>query len=103
MLKVPPPKRKLYRYYKAFDENSLKTDLKSKLVLIKILDYSSFEDIFINVLNTHAPIKIKIKRANNHEFMAKPLCGQVENSESSGTSEFCFPLFLFRLFDFDLL
>ena len=34
------------------------------------IDYSSFEDI-INVLNTYAPIKTKITRAKNHEFMTK--------------------------------
>ena len=49
-----PPKRKLYIDYKAFDGNSFNNDLKTKLAPIKILDYSSFEDIFINVLNTHA-------------------------------------------------
>ena len=46
---------------------------KKTCILVKILDYSSFEDIFINALNIHAPIKTKIIRANNHEFMAKAL------------------------------
>ena len=67
-----PPKRNIYRDYKAFNENSFNNDLKSKLDLIKILDYSFFEDIFMNVLNTHAP-EIKVIRANNHEFMTKAL------------------------------
>ena len=43
-------------------------DIKSKLDSIKSLDYSSFECIFFNVLNTHASI-----RSNNHELMTKPL------------------------------
>ena len=30
-------------------------DLKAKLNSVKILDHSSFEDILINVLKTHAP------------------------------------------------
>ena len=68
-----PPKRKLYRDYKTFDENNFNNDLKSKLDTINNLDYSTFEDIFISVLNTHAPIKTKILRANNHEFMTKAL------------------------------
>ena len=68
-----PPKRKLYRDYKAFDENSFNNDLKIKLDVIKILDYSSFEDTLINVLNTHTPVKTKIIKANNHEFMTKAL------------------------------
>ena len=54
-----------------FDENSFNNDLKSKLDSIKILDYSSFENIFNKVLNTLAPVKTKIIRANNHEFMTK--------------------------------
>ena len=66
-----PPNRKLYRDYKAFDENSFNNDLKTKLDSVKILDYSSFEDIFINVLNTDTPVKTKIIRASNHKFMAK--------------------------------
>ena len=68
-----PPKRKLAKDYKAFDENSFNNDLKTKLDSIKILDYSSFEDIFINVPNTHAPVKTKMIRASNHEFMTKAL------------------------------
>ena len=68
-----PPKRKLYREYKTFDENNSNNDLKSKLDTINNLDYSTFEDIFISALNTHAPIKTKILRANNHEFMTKAL------------------------------
>ena len=73
-----PPKRKLYRNYKAFDENSFNNDLKTKLDSVTILDYSSFEDVFINVLNTHAPVKTKIIRFALirfalHEFMTKAL------------------------------
>ena len=68
-----PPKPKLYRDYKAFDENRFNKDLKSTLDSIKILDYPSVEDIFNNVLNTHAPKKTKTIRANNHEFMTKAL------------------------------
>ena len=56
-----------------FDENRFSNDLKLKLDSIKNLVYSSLEDIFIKVLNTHAPIKSKIKRANNQEFMTKAL------------------------------
>ena len=48
------PERKLYRDWKTFD-----SDLKSKIDSMTNLDYSSFEKIFINVLNTHAPIKTK--------------------------------------------
>ena len=40
-----PPKRNLYRDYKVFDENNFNNDVKTKLDSIKILDYSSFEDL----------------------------------------------------------
>ena len=40
---------------------------------MECLDYFSFEDIFIYVLNNHAPIKTKIPRAKNLEFMTKAL------------------------------
>ena len=54
---------------KLFDENNFNNDLKTKLDSMKILDYSSFEDIFINnVLNTRAPVKTKLLRANNHNL-----------------------------------
>ena len=54
-----PPKPKLYRdHNKAFDANSFNDDINSTLDSIKILDYSSFEDMLINVITTHAPIKI---------------------------------------------
>ena len=54
---------------KSFDENNFNNDLKTKLDSMKILDYSSFEDIFINnVLNTRAPVKTKFLRANNHNL-----------------------------------
>ena len=55
-----PPKKKFYRNYHSFDENKFNEDLKSKLDPIENLDYSYFENIFINVLNVHAPIKKKI-------------------------------------------
>ena len=68
-----PPKIKYYRNYKSFDENKFKEDLKSQLDSIETLEYSLFESIFINVLNTHAPLHTKPVRANNHQFMTKAL------------------------------
>ena len=40
---------------------------------IKKLDYPLFESIFIDVFNTHAPVKTKTMRANNHQFTTKAL------------------------------
>ena len=70
---MSPPKIKTYRNYKAFDENRFNEDLKSKLDSIEKLDYPLFESIFIDVLNTHAPVTTKKVRANNHQFMTKAL------------------------------
>ena len=63
-----PPKIKTYRNNR-FNED----DLKAKLDLIEKLDYLLFESIFIDVLNTHAPVTTKKVQANNHLFMTKAL------------------------------
>ena len=73
-----PPKQKLYRDYKAFDEKSFNNDLKTKLDSITILNYSSFKDIFRNVVTAHAPIKNKNIRANNHGFMTTALRNSIK-------------------------
>ena len=65
-----PPKCKFYRN---FDEDNFNKDLKLKLDSLEELDYSLFENTFIDVLNTHAPIKTKTLRANSHQFMTKAL------------------------------
>ena len=72
ILKVSP-NIKTYRNYKTFDENRFNEDLKSELDSIEKLDYPLFESIFIDVLNTHAPVTTKKVRANNHQFMTKAL------------------------------
>ena len=54
-------------------------DHASRVQLFRYTDCSSFEDIFINFLNTHVPNKTKLKltkltrviKANNHELMTK--------------------------------
>ena len=70
ILKTPPNKIKTYGNYKTFDENRFNEDLKSVLDSVE-LDYPLFESIFIDVLNTHAPITTKKVRANNHQYMTK--------------------------------
>ena len=46
-----PPKRKLYRNYKAFDENNFNNDLKTKLDSIKILNYPKLLFDYFRKLN----------------------------------------------------
>ena len=57
-------KRKFYRNYRNSDEENFNKDLKLKLDYLKELNYSLFENTFIDVLNTQAPIRIKTLRAN---------------------------------------
>ena len=68
-----PTKHKFYRKYKKFDEDNFNKDLKLKLDSLEELDYSLFENTFIDVLNTHAPMKTKTLPANSHQFMTKAL------------------------------
>lgn len=56
-----------------FAGNSFNNDLKSILDSFKNLDYSSFEDAYVNVLSTYALTKTKIRRAHNCKFLAKAL------------------------------
>ena len=68
-----PAKRKFYRNYKNFDGDNFNRHLKLKLDSLKELGYSLFKNTFIDVLNTHAPIRTKTLRANSHQFMTKAL------------------------------
>ena len=67
------PKRKFYRNYKNVDEDNFNEDLKLKLDSSEVLGYSLFENTFIDVLNSHAPIKTKTLRGNSRQFMNKAL------------------------------
>ena len=68
-----PDKCKFCRNYKNFDEDNFNKDLKLKLANLEELDYSLFENTFIDVLNTHVPMKTKTLRANSHQFSTKAL------------------------------
>ena len=66
-----PPSQNNSLFCWTFDKNRYNDDLKSKLDSIEKLDYPLFGSIFVNVLNTHAPVATKKVQANNHQFMAK--------------------------------
>ena len=65
-------KTKLYRDYGEFNMNNFKPELDNQLKSGIITEYSNFQ-IFIEVLNNHAPAKKKIVRFNNSPFMTKTL------------------------------
>ena len=67
------PKIKFYRDYKPFNFESFYNELNELLKSEKDINYSLFENIFLQVLNAHAPVKKKIQRFNNNPFMTKQL------------------------------
>ena len=64
-----------YRSYKHFNENDFRNELLKNLQMFdkNILSYDKFKEIFLLVLNQHAPKKQKIVRGNNAPFMNKKL------------------------------
>ena len=53
--------------------NNSKAELDDKLKSGVVTEYSNFQNIFIQVLNNHAPAKKKIVRFNNSSFMTETL------------------------------
>ena len=64
---------KMYGDYKSFNIDFFKRDLGESLEIHTSYDYSCFQNIFIALLNKHAPIKKKIIRFNNNSFMSRAL------------------------------
>jgi len=64
-----------YRSFKDFNEMNFKNDLKNSLQNCnqRTIQYDEFKNIFIKVLNTHAPTKQRVMRGNNQPFMNKVL------------------------------
>ena len=68
------PKVKFYRDFKSFNLESFNNDLDGLLKAENNMNYLTFQNIFLQVLNTHAPVKQKVQRFNNNRFMTKQLC-----------------------------
>ena len=66
------PKEITYRDYKKFDDEHFKRDLRTSLSN-GCHDYREFEEIFLNILQKHAPLKKKLIRANQVPYMTKTL------------------------------
>ena len=62
---------KMYRDYKTFNIDFFKRYLRESLENRNSYDYSCFQNIFIALLNKHAPTKKKIMPFNNNTFMSK--------------------------------
>ena len=58
------PKEIIYRNFKKFNEEDFNQELRGRLSTELVDNYSSFENVFIDVLKRHAPTKKKVMRAN---------------------------------------
>ena len=67
------PKVIQYRDYKKFVINEFAFELKKKFENHVVVNYAKFEEIFLESLNKHAPLKKKILRANEKPYMTKTL------------------------------
>ena len=69
------PKKNFCRDFKHFKENIFKDDLKRCLYANTdtSVNFSKFQEVFLNVLAIHAPIKQKYIRANEVPYMTKNL------------------------------
>ena len=58
-----------YRDYKRFDQKKFEIELKLRLNSQTNLSYSTFQAVFLEILNETAPVKIKVLRFNNNAIM----------------------------------
>ena len=56
------PKETIYRNFKKFNEEDFNQELRGRLSTELVDNYSSFENVFIDVLNRYTPIKKKVIR-----------------------------------------
>ena len=59
--------------HKIFDTENFNTTLQASLDTVISNTYSEYEKAFLNVLNKHAHLKMKMLRHNNNVFMTKNL------------------------------
>ena len=69
--KKAKPKTVTYRCYKKYDDTAFREELDSKLLQVEPLNSENFEEVYLSVLEVHAPSKEKLIRANESPFMTK--------------------------------
>ena len=67
------PKEPFYRDYKKLNFSDFNNELKNIFSRNTVGSCYQFEQIFLNVLDKHAPMKRKLLRANYSSYMSKPL------------------------------
>ena len=69
-------KKMFCRDYKRFDQKKFEAEIKLKLNSQTNLSYSTFQEVFLEILSKIAPVKVKVLRCNNNAFMTKSLFKQ---------------------------
>ena len=80
ILQKNKPKEVIYRDYKNFDSFLFHDEAKKVMDLDKINLCPMFEELFLKVLDKHAPIKKKVVRANHTKYISKPLRNAIMKS-----------------------
>ena len=63
----------MYRDHKNFHQDIFSLQLSTRSSSETVLDYTSFEENFLGVLNKHATLKKKVPRANHAPYVTKAL------------------------------
>ena len=75
VLKTTFPKNKpkviVYRDFSKFVKEHFREALRAELQKTKVISYEPFENLYLMVLNIHAPVKKKIIRANHKPYISK--------------------------------
>ena len=74
-----PPEIVTYRSYKNYNKELLEKDIQIKVSEFEIesIPYKTFSNIFIDILNLHAPLKKKYWKANHSKFISKELSQEI--------------------------
>ena len=67
------PRKVHYRNHKNSDSLKLNTDLKNAFAHEKLESCIKFDEVFMKVLNRHAPLKKKVLRPNHSSCISKKL------------------------------
>ena len=67
------PNELFYRDYKKFSFSDFNDELKTNFSRNTVESRYQFDQIFLNVLGKHAPMKRKLLRANHSSYISKPL------------------------------
>ena len=52
-----PPNKMFHRGYKNFEQDKFKHEMKNRIQNESIECYSEFEQVFVDILNEHVPLK----------------------------------------------